>query len=220
MSFVDQLWQTIEPIRTAIDELPFVTGLADGSLDADRFGYYMAQDALYLADYGRALAACAAQATDPGDMVFWAESARQTVVVERELHAAHVERGLHDLGQPSPTCTAYTSYLLAHSAQGCYPALAAGVLPCFWIYDDVGTRMKAVVEARGGLSEHPYGDWIAAYGDPEFAASTARAREIVDRLAQAADEGVRQRMTRAFVTAARYEWMFWDAAWRRETWPV
>jgi thiaminase/transcriptional activator TenA len=23
-----------------------------------------------------------------------------------------------------------------------------------------------------------------------------------------------------FATTARYEWMFWDAAWRREVWPV
>ena len=28
------------------------------------------------------------------------------------------------------------------------------------------------------------------------------------------------RATRAFVTTARYEWMFWDAAWRLEGWPV
>ena len=23
-----------------------------------------------------------------------------------------------------------------------------------------------------------------------------------------------------FETGARYEWMFWDAAWRRESWPL
>jgi thiaminase/transcriptional activator TenA len=27
-------------------------------------------------------------------------------------------------------------------------------------------------------------------------------------------------MHQAFATASRYEWMFWDAAWRQETWPV
>ncbi len=216
-SFSEVAWERIGPIRAAIDALPFVAGLRDGTLSGDRFAYYMTQDALYLADYGRALAACAAQATDADDLVFWAESARQTVVVERELHAAHVERGLGDLGEASPTCTAYTSYLLALSTQGCYPALAAGVLPCFWIYDDVGTRLKAAV---GDLAGHPYGDWIAAYGDPDFADATRRAREVVDRLARAADPAVRARMETAFVRAAQYEWMFWDAAWRRETWPI
>ncbi len=215
--FSDAAWQLIAPIRAAIDELPFVTGLRDGTLPTEKFGYYMTQDALYLADYGRALAACAAQAGDPDDLVFWAESARQTVVVERELHAAHVQRGLTDLGDPSPTCTAYTSYLLALSTRGCYPALAAGVLPCFWIYDDVGTRLRAAV---GDLAGHPYGDWIAAYGDPEFAAATRRARDVVDRLAADADEATVTAMTAAFARAAQYEWMFWDAAWRVEGWPI
>lgn len=217
MTFSDDLWQAIAPIREAIDALPLVTGLRDGSLDTERFGYYMTQDALYLADYGRALAACAAQSPDADDLVFWAESARQTVVVERELHAAHVANGLGDLGEQSPTCAAYTGHLLTLSTRGCYPALAAGVLPCFWIYDDVGTRLKAAV---GDLAAHPYGDWISAYGDPEFAASTAHARRIVDALADAADDGVRAAMAAAFVRSSQYEWMFWDAAWRLEIWPV
>ena len=52
MTFSDDLWQAIAPIREAIDALPLLTGLRDGSLDTERFGYYMTQDALYLADYG------------------------------------------------------------------------------------------------------------------------------------------------------------------------
>ena len=28
------------------------------------------------------------------------------------------------------------------------------------------------------------------------------------------------RMREHFTTTSRYEWMFWDGAYRRETWPV
>ena len=54
------------------------------------------------------------------------------------------ERHVRDLGawQRSPTCTAYGSYLLSLTTLGCYPVLVAGVLPCFWIYDDVGRRLR------------------------------------------------------------------------------
>lgn len=217
MTFTDDAWAAIADIRAAIETMPFVVSLRDGTLAQDRFTYYLRQDALYLADYGRALAACATQATDPDDLVFWAGSAQQTVVVERELHAAHVAGGLGELGDPSPTCTAYTCFLLALATRGCYPALAAGVLPCFWIYDDVGTHLKAAV---GDLDGHPYGDWIAAYGDPEFAESCRQARSVVDRLADAADGPTRERMMAAFVRASQYEWMFWDAADRMEDWPI
>jgi thiaminase/transcriptional activator TenA len=215
MPFSQDAWQAIAPIRQAIDRLPLLTGLEDGSLSHARFVHYLAQDAHYLADYGRVLAAGASQTTDADELLFWAGSAHTTVLVERELHAAHVS----DFAATprSPTCTAYTSYLFSLAASGSYPVLVAGVLPCFWIYEDVGRRLKGRVR---DLMTHPYADWISAYGDPEFAASTERARQIVDRHAAQADPGTLERMHQAFATASRYEWMFWDAAWRHETWPI
>jgi thiaminase/transcriptional activator TenA len=215
MSFSEDAWEAIAPIRKAIDELPLLTEMADGTLPRDTFVYYMAQDAHYLADYGRVLAAAASQTTDADELLFWAGSAHTTVIVERELHAAHVAD--FAVIPKSPTCTAYTSFLFSVAAAGCYPALAAGILPCFWIYEDVGRRLKDCV---GDLTGHPYADWISTYGDPQFAASTKQAKQILDRLAAQADPGTVERMHQAFATASRYEWMFWDMAWRRETWPV
>jgi thiaminase/transcriptional activator TenA len=214
-SFTLQAWADIEQVRAAIDDLPFVVALGNGELSAERFTYYLAQDAHYLADYARVLAACAAQATDPDEVVLWSTSSRQAILVERTLHASHVA----DFAAiaPSPTCTAYTSYLLALAGAGSYPALVAGVLPCFWIYADIGSRLQA---ASAGICSHPYADWIATYGDPAFEAATEQVRCLTDRLAQDAGPGTRRAMHRAFHTAARYEWMFWDAAWRREAWPI
>ena len=213
--FTDEAWAGIASLRTAIDQLPFLRALEDGSLPRETFVYYMAQDAHYLADFGRALAACASQSSAADELLFWAGSATAVVAVERQLHGTYVA----DLtaGEKSPTCTAYTSYLLALSAAGSYPELAAALLPCFWIYEDVGTRLQDRV---GDLAAHPYGDWIGTYGDPAFTESTRRARQIVDGIAAGAAEAVRDRMHAAFRRAAQYEWMFWDAAGRRETWPV
>lgn len=219
MTFTAELWERIAPIRAAIDAHPFVRGLEDGTLDRDLFTGYMAQDAIYLDAYARALAAAAAQAPTPEDVVFWATSASGAILVERELHAAHVADFAAAVA--SPTTTAYTNHLLALAAGGSYAALAAGLLPCFWIYEDVGTRLKSRVEdAHGALATHAFGDWIGQYGDPEFAKSTQQAIAIVDRLAADASAATRAAMRAAFVTASRYEWMFWDAAHRAETWPV
>ena len=194
MSFSQDAWEAIGPVRKAIGELPFLTGMEDGTLPRGSFVYYMAQDAHYLVDYGRVLAAAASQTSDTAELVFWARSAYMAVSVERELHAAHVA----DFAAipRSPTCTAYTSYLFSLAAAGCYPALV------------------------GDLTGHPYADWISTYGDPEFAAATEEAKQIVDRLAAPAARGTVECMHRAFTTASRYEWMFWDAAWRQEAWPL
>ncbi|WP_168583148.1 TenA family protein [Gephyromycinifex aptenodytis] len=214
-TFSDNLWADIAQIRAAIDDLPFVRELAAGTLERDRFDYYMAQDALYLFDYGRALAACASQSNCSDDLVFWATAARESIIVERALHESHV--GDLSAASPSPTCTAYTSYLRSLATSGCYPVLAAGVLPCFWIYKDVGDRL---LETAGDLSDHPYADWISTYADEEFAASTRTAIAIIDRLAQENSEQVRTRMREAFRQASQFEWMFWDAAHRMQAWPV
>jgi thiaminase/transcriptional activator TenA len=215
VTFCANAWEAVTPIRRAIDELPFLTGLQDGTLARESFVYYMAQDAHYLLQFGRVLATAAGQAEDPDELVFWARSAQSAILVERQLHAAHVS----DLAATpmSPTCTAYTSYLLSLACAGCYPVLAAGLLPCFWIYEDVGGRLKARV---GDLAGHPYGDWIGTYGDPEFAAATESAKAIVNRLAARSGPSTTDRMQQAFLTACRYEWMFWDAAEHRQAWSV
>ena len=215
MTFTEHAWESTSEIRKAIDNHPFVVGLGDGTLDADRFGYYMAQDVLYLADYARSLALCGSQASGADEVLFWATCAVGAISVERELHAGFVED--FTTIPRSPTCTAYTSYLSALGGTGSYPVLCAGLLPCFWIYLDVGSRL---LTHAGDLAKHPYGSWIATYADPAFAESTRRAREIVDRTAERVSDAEQARMLDAFLTCSRYEWMFWDAAWRVEAWPV
>ena len=213
--FTDELWEEIAPIKKAIDQGQFVRGLGDGSLSQDKFNYYMVQDALYLAAYAKALAGLATFAHDPDDLVFWAEASANSIKVERELHASHVD--VMAAATPSPTCRAYSDFLAAQLASGEYGIAAAAVLPCFWIYQVVGTEL---LDTAGDLEKHPYGDWIGMYANPVFAEETKIVRGIVDRAAEGVLELQRQRMRDAFVQASRYEWMFWDAAWRMETWPI
>ncbi|QYB16997.1 thiaminase II [Schaalia turicensis] len=213
--FTDELWEEIAPIKKAIDQGQFVRGLGDGSLSQDKFNYYMVQDALYLAAYAKALAGLATFAHDPDDLVFWAEASANSIKVERELHASHVD--VMAAATPSPTCRAYSDFLAAQLASGEYGIAVAAVLPCFWIYQVVGTEL---LDTAGDLEKHPYGDWIGMYANPVFAEETKIVRGIVDRVAEGVVELQRQRMRDAFVQASRYEWMFWDAAWRMETWPI
>lgn len=213
--FTEEAWASTEGIRAQIETLPFLEQLETGSLPREIFENYMGQDALYLTEYARALAACAAQSTDPEHIMFWSRAAAGAIEEERALHATHVVD--FSAVEPSPTTVAYTSYELALISAGSLPVLAASVLPCFWIYDDVGTRLKARVEPLEG---HPYADWISAYGDPEFHELTETAKRVVDELAATASEQTRAAMHAAYRRASQYEWMFWDSAYRQERWPV
>src|SRR5690606_12996815 len=64
-TFTDEAWERAAAIRAAVDELPFLRELEAGTLPREVFTGYLAQDALYLAEYGRSLAACAVQAPRP-----------------------------------------------------------------------------------------------------------------------------------------------------------
>jgi thiaminase/transcriptional activator TenA len=202
-------------------ELPFNTELAAGTLSRRRFQFYLVQDARYLVGFGRALSAAAARAPRTDDVAFLSGAARESIVVERELHAEYFARfGLDEADveatEPSPTCLAYTSYLLATAQAGSYGELLAALLPCFWVYHEVGSAIL-----RSGVAEgNPYRLWIDTYADEEFAAAVENCRAATDRAAEAAGEQERTRMLAAFTRASEYEWLFWDSAYRLESWPT
>jgi thiaminase/transcriptional activator TenA len=202
--------------------LPFNRELADGSLAPQRFQFYLVQDARYLVGFARALAVAAVKAETTEDVAFFADAARESIVVERALHDGYFDRfGMTEADQQavetSPTCLAYTSYLLAVAQTGGYAELVAALLPCFWVYQHVGTEILA--HRRPG-ADHPYLAWIETYADDEFAKAVQTCRDAVDRAADAATGATVERMLAAFTRATEYEWLFWDSAYRQEKWPT
>lgn len=219
--FCNQAWRNTVKLQQAVLDHPFNEELASGTLSRERFQFYLAQDARYLVGFGRALAVAAARAPEPGDLTFFAGAAREAVVVERALHEGYFERfGLSEAElaaiETSPTCLAYTSFLLATAQTGSYGELVAALLPCFWVYQHVGSDILG----RTQVADNPYRTWIETYADDKFAASVQQCRDAVDRAAAAADPETRERMLAAFTRACEYEWMFWDSAYRLESWPT
>ncbi|MFC7403279.1 bifunctional hydroxymethylpyrimidine kinase/phosphomethylpyrimidine kinase [Citricoccus sp. GCM10030269] len=200
-----QWWNEIAQVRAAVDRCAFVRGLAEGTLDRDTFTWYLGQDALYLLDYSRALAAASALAPTPAEQAFWAQGANGAIVAELELHGSWLGEALTE-AEPSPTTTAYVNHLLATAARGDYGVLIAAVLPCYWIYMDVGTRL-----VDHAVPENPFADWLRTYGDPAFNAATEEAIRLVSSYAASADPKTRERMWRAFEVSAGHELEFFEA---------
>lgn len=219
-SWTARLWRDIEPTFAAILAHPFVTGLGDGSLGAEAFAQYVAQDVHYLRDYARALAVVAAKAPTPADTAMFARHAAEVYDVELVLHSTLLpELGLDpaalDAEPPTPTTRAYTSYLLATAYGGSFADGLAAVLPCYWIYAEVGAAL-----ARYGSTNHRYQRWIDSYGSDDFAATVTEVLTLADRIGPTLTRAEEVAARGHFVTTARYEWMFFDAAHRLEDWPV
>jgi thiaminase/transcriptional activator TenA len=89
------------------------------------------------------------------------------------------------------------------------------VLPCYWIYAKVGAELIT----RGSV-DPLYARWIETYGGEAFQAVVDAVLEVTDRVGAGLTGAELELMRGHVVTTSRYEWMFWDAGLRRETWPV
>jgi len=230
--FSEQAWQRTEKLQRALLDHPFNTELAAGTLGRQQFQFYLVQDARYLVGFARALAVAASRASDVVDVAFFAGAAQEAIVVERALHAGYFEQfGMTEARlaavETAPSCLAYTSYLLATAQSDGYPELIAALLPCFWVYQQVGSDIVAKqtsgtdsTDSGTDSAANPYQAWIDTYADEEFAVAVRACRDAVDRAADAATPSTRERMFAAFQRAGEYEWLFWDSAYRLESWPT
>lgn len=215
-SFSDAAWQRTERLRAAIHALPFNVELAAGTLSEEHFRGYIVQDALYLGQYSRVLAMAGARGPDAAILHAFAASALEAVAVEQALHEQYLGRFGVDptTAEPSPDCLSYTSFLLATAYHEPWEVLVAALLPCFWIYWDVGCAI-----ARRADAGNPYRSWIDTYADEGFGTAVRTVIGITDRAAEATTDAIRVRMMTAFVRSSQYEWLFWDGAYQRRGWP-
>lgn len=219
ISFSQSLWDANQALFQSTLELPFNQELAAGTLSQERFRHYMIQDAHYLVAYGRALAVTAAKSDNAEGVVQFANAANEAVVVERALHGGF----MRDFGVSAeqfaatpltPACHHYTSFLVSTAWSAPYPVAVAALLPCFWIYAEVGRDIHA-----RSASDNPYQAWVDTYASEEFHAAVRGVCATVDRLAEGATESTRAAMRAAYRDAARLEWMFWDSAYQLADWP-
>jgi thiaminase/transcriptional activator TenA len=220
MTFTAELWGSIEPIYAAILKHPFVRGLTDGSLPRDSFRFYALQDALYLREFSRALALASAKAPEDEWIIMFADHAAAALRVERELHEGFFkEFGLTPADVAAtplaPTNAAYTSYLLSVAYGRPFAEAVSAVLPCYWIYWEVGKELE-----RAGSPDPLFARWIGTYASEQFGGHVQAVLEATNVVAGRLTPDDRAAMRRHFVTTSRYEWMFWDMGYRQETWPV
>lgn len=219
MSFSQDVWQRNLELYQKTLALPFNQQLAQGTLNRDAFSHYVIQDAHYLLAYGRALAVCAAKAFEADDVIQFSEVAKIAIVVERSLHNGFMQ----DFGiskvqfENTPltlACHHYTSYLQATAWAESYPVVLAALLPCFWIYAEVG---KDIVDKAA--ANNLYQAWIDTYAGEDFHTAVRNVIATVDRVAARVDADTLEKMHTAYTHAARLEWLFWDSAFEQRQWP-
>ena len=210
-----RLHDAAAPVWEACLRHPFVAGIGDGTLDMEKFRYFMLQDYLYLFDYARVFALGVVKARDPELMRVFAANVDAILGGEMKIHRAYMKR--LDITEeqvfsvkPALANLSYTNYMLSVAHAGTPMEIVASILACSWSYAEIGQALSAIP----GAAEHPfYGEWIRGYASEEYAATNQALIELMDSLAADAGEEQLAYLTDVFVNCSRYELGFWDMAW-------
>ena len=184
------------------------------------FRFYIQQDFYFLTRFVNILALCAAIASYIATTNQFADFAKHTYSAEIGLHEQFSKRmGItaeeKECFKPAPTTYAYTSHLYHAGHSGHLGDVIAAVLPCYWLYAEIG---DAFIDAA---PEEPiYQEWIATYGGKDFQDRVDEQIAHLDKIAAAVSEADRERMKEHFIISSQYEYAFWEMAYRMETWPV
>ncbi len=222
MKFSQRLYEKVLPIWERNHAHPFVQGMGEGTLEKEKFRFYMVQDYLYLIEYAKVFALGAVKATDLHTMGRFAALLHSTLNEEMELHRQYAKRfGITaqelEEAKPSPTTLAYTHYMLHVSQNGTLAELVSALLPCMWSYWEIGKELSK----QNGASDHEfYGEWITMYASSEFGQLATWCIDLMDDLAEGKPETELCKLEEIFLNTTRFEYMFWDMAYHESMWPT
>jgi len=215
----ERLWSSITSVFNAILNHSFIKGLTDGSLSIEAFKNYVIQDALYLTDYAKSLAILAGRAPREELIRVFAEDSLAIIEFEKSLHRYFlstwgIEESELATATPAPVTYAYTSHLLRSVILEDFPVGVAAVLPCYWIYLEVGRALESM-----GSPNPLYAKWIEMYSSKEYSKYVERVLKIADEALGSVDDATWLKALRAFKLSSVYEYMFWDSTYRGEVFP-
>ena len=219
---VSRMIDATEEIWENCHRHPFVQGIADGSLDHDKFCFYMLQDYVYLFDYARVFAIGVAKAKDPEVMRIFANYVQQIMSGEMDIHRGYMKRlGISpedaERTVPSLDNLSYTSYMIRIAYDDGAAEVAAAILSCALSYEAIAERMVAEhpgTPARPGAADHPfYGEWVQGYANDGYRAANEELIALTERLTADCTEAQLQHLEEIFRICSEYEMRFWDMAW-------
>jgi thiaminase/transcriptional activator TenA len=212
MVYSAQAWESVRHVTDAILEHPFNQELALGTLSQDKFAYYIEQDSRYLHDFAICHAIIASKIQSEYIRIFL-RYADTTIIDEHEVVHQYFKQiyQFESTGKITPATLSYTSYLLRICSTEPVEVAVAVILPCFWVYREVGLAIS-----KNSAPDNPFARWIETYASADFSATVDEAISIFETLAAKTTPEIRQRMLEAFYNSTVLEWHFWNDAYHKK----
>lgn len=219
MSFSRQLKQKAIKVWEDGYNHPFVQELGAGTLEKEKFKFYLLQDYLYLLEYAKVFAMALTKADDEKMLSNLSAITKATLVDEMKLHHLYMkEFGISDEEVKSVKASlfnrTYTANMLATALKGDLAETLATVFPCAWTYCDYGKRLKE--QYKDNLENNFYKSWIETYSGSDFENSFEWFYDAIDELVENKTEKEKQKIEDIFISSVEFEYMFWEMAYNKQ----
>lgn len=218
MSTVERLLKATEDIWAGYHTHPFVEGIKNGTLDEEKFRWYMIQDYWYLMEYTKVFAVGVAKSKSVETMKMFAKYIQAILDGEVNVHNGYMA----DFGitkeelEQTPIAQdnrSYTSYMLSVAYKGGEAEVLTAIFSCAYSYEVIAAKMVAECPSA---PDHPrYGRWVRGYITERYVGNNVRLKEMLERLTVDYTEEQLRYLEEIFVACSRYEAAFWDMAWNR-----
>jgi len=221
MKFTDMVEKEASKLWEMQYNHPFIQGMADGSLDLEKFKFYAKQNYLYLKVYDKLWALAIAKCDDiklHRELVQLLNYSLKFEVALNEFYANKLGVSTEELEseEMAPKTRAYSDFELSTALYGDLADIITAATPCIWGYYVIFSRLKSKGMPKGNPI---YVKSIKEYSSPRGKAFVKQLRNMLDKLAEKKTPEGREKMKKIFLTACRYEYFFWDQAYRQEKWP-
>lgn len=193
---------------------PFVEGIRKGQLPKESLIHYVTQDRMYLQVYMKLCGLGIFQSEEREDIDFFDQIIH--IIQDEE---SHPHRNLCEVAgvtpesiTPAPLAEAAQQYIqhMIQAGQKGFAHLLAAMLPCPWVYQEIGRRMLKEEHVN---EEHPFYPWISFYGRTSTFDTTAYIRQRLDQLVPRMGKSEQEELYRIFVQSCQHEVAFWDMAY-------
>jgi len=219
MSFSRELKSKAEKVWEDGYNHPFVQELGKGTLDRERFKFYLLQDYLYLLQYAKVFATAVIKSDTEEYMANFSKSQHYILAGEMNVHRKYMKGfGISPQEVESVKSSlynrSYTANMLSHGLTGGLAEVLAAVFPCAWTYSDYGKRLKKQYAAN--LEDNFYKTWIENYASDEFLDSFEWFYDALDGLVANMSAVQRKKIEEIFISSVEFEYLFWDMAYKMQ----
>lgn len=197
---------------------PFIEGMFNGTLDRDKFRFYLIQDYIYLLDYSKVFALGIVKSSNEEIMKKLAFIINNILNSEMTIHNKYKDK-LNITNEEIKNTKAsihnisYTKYMIEIGYSGDILDILVAVLACSWSYKEIGENLA---KSPYYLKSNFYYNWIEGYSKDKFKKDNDELIEFIDKLGENCTDEKYKKLEEIFINCSRYEYNFWDMSYKKE----